>query len=177
MKKFLLSSILVFGINTSLVHAEDWTFFSKVNKQVTQDYGLALIGGSSDLHKHDSSGSLYGLEFSLLCPIVQASEHTIRQNISLTRFNKHSFVMYSLEANPHYLYQIEDNTYLGVGPSFGLTKVEGDDTVVTFGAGVSIRKNLTEKLFIGAEFRKSYATESDYSNSRFIGKVGYFFNK
>jgi len=176
MKKFLFSSILILGVSLS-AQAEDWTFFSKDNKNRTPNYGVAVIGGSSDLHKHDSSGSLHGVEFSLVCPIVQASEHTIRQNISLTHFNKDSFDMYSLEANPHYLYQIEDNTYFGIGPSFGFTKVEGDNTVAHLGLGISIRKDLTEKLFIGAEFRKVYATESDYSNGRFIGKVGYFFNK
>ena len=174
MKKFLLSSLLVLGISFS-AQAEDWTFFSKNSTTTAPNYGLAVIGGSSDLHAHDSSGSLYGVEFSLVCPLVQASKHTIRQNISLTKFHKNSVNMYSLEANPHYLYQIEEHTYLGVGPSFGIAKVEGDDSVGNLGLGVSIRKDLTEKLFLGAEFRKVYATESDYSNSRFIGKVGYFF--
>ena len=174
MKKLFVSSLLILGMNIS-VQAENWTFLPTKSIDNSSEYGLALILGSSDLHKHDSSGSLYGVEFSLLCPLVQASEHKIRQNISLTKFNKNSFDMYSLEANPHYLYQIEENTYFGVGPSIGITKVEGDDVVANLGMGISIRKDLTKKLFLGAEFRKVYATESAYSNSRFIGKVGYHF--
>jgi hypothetical protein len=174
MKKILLSSLFILGVNIS-AQAEDWTLFPSNSADIPKNKGLALILGSSDLHKHDNSGNLYGVEFSLVCPLVKASEHTIRQNISLTKFSKHSFDMYSLEANPHYLYQIEEHTYLGVGPSFGITKVEGDDTVPYLGLGVSIRKDLTEKLFLGAEYRKVYATESAFSNGRFVGKVGYFF--
>ena len=174
MKKIILSSLLILGLNLT-AQAEDWTFLANNNENSNPNYGVAVILGSSDLHKHDSSGNLYGVEFSLVCPLVQASQHTIRQNISLTKFSKHSFDMYSLEANPHYLYQIEENTYFGVGPSIGMTKVEGDDTVPYLGMGISIRKDMTKKLFLGAEYRKVYATDSSFSNGRFIGKVGYFF--
>jgi hypothetical protein len=174
MKKNFVLFLFVLLLNSS-AQAEDWTFLPTKNVHNSSEYGVALIVGSSDLHKDSTSGSLYGVEFSFLCPLVQASEHKIRQNISLTKFDKNSFDMYSLELNPHYLYQIEENTYFGVGPSLGLLKVEGDDAVLDFGMGISIRKDLTEKLFLGAEFRKVYATENDYSNTRFIGKVGYHF--
>jgi len=174
MKKLLLSSLLILSVTVS-AQAEEWTLFPKDNINSDPHYGLALIGGSSDLSGHDSSGDLYGAEFSLVCPLVKASEHTIRQNISLTKFDKKNFDMYTIEANPHYLFQVEENTFLGVGPSIGISKIESDDTVVQIGVGASIRKNVTEKLFLGAEFRKVYATNSDFSNIRFIGKVGYFF--
>jgi len=176
MKNFLLSSLLILGVTIS-AQAEEWTLFPKDNQQNNSNphYGLAFIGGSSDLSGHDSSSDLYGVEFSLVCPLVQASEHTIRQNISLTKVNKNSFNMYTIEANPHYLFQVEESTYLGVGPSLGISKIESDDTVVSIGMGASIRKDITKKLFLGAEFRKTYATNSDFSNVRFIGKVGYFF--
>ena len=175
MNKILLSSLLILGISTS-VQAEDWTFFSDNNIEDKQ-YGLALIGGSLDLHQHDNSGSIHGLELSFIAPCVKASEHTIRQQVSLTKFDKGSMNIYSLEANPHYLYQVEEHTYLGVGPSLGLMKVEGDDVYASFGVGVSIRKDLTDNLFLGAEYRRNYATDNDYSNTRFMGKIGYFFNK
>jgi hypothetical protein len=174
MTKLLLSSLIILGVTLS-AQAEEWILFPKDKQNSNQNYGVALIGGSADLDGHASSGNLYGVEFSLVCPLVQASEHTIRQNISLTKFDKKSFDMYSLEVNPHYLFQVEESTYLGIGPSLGLSKIEGDDIVTTFGIGASIRTDLTEKLFIGAEFRKVYATDSNFANVRFIGKVGYFF--
>ena len=178
MNKGFFSSLLLLGLSFS-AQAEDWTFFSKENKSATPNYGLAFIAGSIKLDEHASSGDLYGLDFSFVCPIVQASEHTIRQRLSLTKFHKNNIDMYTLEANPHYLYQVESNTYLGIGPSLGISKVNGseDDTVGTFGLGASIRKDITEKLFLEAEFRKVYATKSYVDNIRFIGKVGYYFQK
>lgn len=176
MNKILFSSLLLLGLSIS-AQAEDWTFFSQENKNSTPDYGLALIAGSADLDEHDSSGDLYGLELSFVCPFVQASEHSIRQQVSLSKFHKDNIDMYTLEANPHYLYQLESNTYFGIGPSLGLSKVNGsdDDVVATLGIGASIRKDMTKKLFLAAEFRKVYATDSDMSNVRVIGKIGYYF--
>jgi hypothetical protein len=178
MNKLFLSSLLLLGLSF-LAHAEDWSFFSDETKDVAPHYGLALIAGSADLDKHDSSGDLYGLELSFVCPFVQASEHTIRQQLSLTKFHKERIDMYTLEANPHYLYQIESDTYFGIGPSFGLSYVDGgdDDVVATLGVGASLRKDMTDKLFLGAEFRTVYATDSDIDNVRVIGKIGYYFDK
>jgi len=36
---------------------------------------------------------------------------------------------------------------------------------------------MTEKLFLAAEFRTVYATESNMDNVRVIGKIGYYFDK
>jgi len=174
MKK-IIASLLILG-GTLSTQAEDWTFFSENNIEDKQS-GLALIGGSLDLHQHDNSGSIHGLELSFVAPCVQASEHTVRQQLSLTKFDKGSMNIYSFEANPHYLFKVEEHTYLGVGPSLGLMKVEGDDIFGSIGVGVSIRKDLTKNLFLGAEYRRNYATDNDYSNTRLIGKIGYFFNK
>jgi len=178
MNKVFFSSLLLLGLSLS-AQAEDWTFFSKENKSIAPNYGLALIAGSADLDEHDSSGDLYGVELSFVSPLVEASEHTIRQQISLTKFHKDHIEMYTLEANPHYLYQLESNTYFGIGPSLGISKVNGsdDDIVGTLGVGVSLRKDMTEKLFLAAEFRTVYATQSSIDNVRVIGKIGYYFQK
>jgi len=178
MNKFLFSSLLILGVTFS-AQAEDWTFFSKKNNNSNSNYGLALIAGSADLDKHDSSGDLYGLEFSLVCPFVQASEHIIRQQISLTKFHKNNVDLYTLEVNPHYLYQLESNTYFGMGPSVGISRANGtdDNLVISVGAGVSLRKDMTDELFLAAEFRTVYATESDVDNVRVIAKVGYYFDE
>ena len=178
MNKLFFSSLLLLGLSFS-AQAEDWTFFSDETKNVAPNYGLALIAGSSDLDKHDSSGDLYGLELSFVCKYAQASEHTIRQQVSLTKFHKDSIDMYTLEANPHYLYKIESDTYFGIGPSLGFSYVDGgdDDFVATLGVGASLRKDMTDKLFLGAEFRTVYATDSDIDNVRVIGKIGYYFDK
>lgn len=176
MNKFFFSSLLLLGLSFS-AQAEDWTFFSKETKSDTPDYGIAVIAGSSDVNEHGSSGDLYGVELSFICPLVQASEHTIRQQLSLTKFHKDNIDMYTLEANPHYLYQLESNTYFGIGPSLGISKVNGsdDDIVGTLGIGASLRKDISKNLFLAAEFRKVYATKSDIDNVRIVGKVGYFF--
>jgi hypothetical protein len=176
MNKFLFSSLLIFGLTFS-AQAENWTFFSQESRNTHPDYAVALIAGSADLSQDNSSGDLYGVELSLVCPLVHASEHTIRQQISLTKFHKNSVDLYTLEANPHYLYQLESHTYFGIGPSLGLSKSSGtDDSIVgTIGMGASIKKDLTQELFLGAELRKVYATERDVDNVRVIVKVGYYF--
>lgn len=178
MNKVFFSSLVLLGLSFT-AQAEDWTFFSDENKNIAPNYGLAFVAGSADLNEQESSGDLFGLELSFVCPLVQASEHTIRQELSLTKFHKDTIDMYTLEANPHYLYQIESNTYFGIGPSLGISKVDGsDDNIVgTFGMGMSLRKDMTEKLFLAAEFRKVYATKSDINNVRIIGKVGYYFQQ
>jgi len=178
MNKVFFSSLLLLGLSFS-AHAEYWTIFPDETQNITPNYGLALIAGSSDLDKDNDSGDLYGLELSFVCPLVQASEHTIRQQLSLTKFHKNSIDMYTLEANPHYLYQIESDTYFGIGPSLGLSYVDGgdDNFVATLGVGASLRKDMTKKLFLDAEFRTVYATERDMDNVRVIGKIGYYFDK
>ena len=178
MNKFLFSSLLILGVTLS-AQAEDWTFFSENNENNNPNYGLALVAGSADLDKHNSSGDLYGLELSFVCKYAQASEHAIRQQVSLTKFHKDSVHLYTLEANPHYLYQLESNTYFGIGPSVGISRANGtdDNIVFTLGAGVSLRKDMTDKLFLDAEFRTVYATESDVDNVRVLLKVGYYFDE
>ena len=178
MKTSLLSLLVILGL-TLPTFAEDWTFFSEVPKVDNKNYGVALIAGSSDLDAHDSSGDLYGVELSFIAPCVKASEHTIREQVSLTKFHKQDVDIYTLEANPHYLYQVESNTFFGIGPSIGLNIIDSndlDDVALTLGVGASIHKVMTDKLFLGAEFRTVYATDRDVDNVRVIGKVGYFFD-
>jgi len=176
MNRFFFSSLLLIGLSL-YAQAENWTFFPKGNRNIPLNYGLAVIAGGADLDKYNSSGDLYGLELSFDCLLVKASEHTIRQQVSITKFNKNNTDLYTLELNPHYLYQLESNTYVGVGPSLGLSKVDDNhnDTVGTFGVGASLRKDITEELFLAIEFRRVLSTKSNINNSRFIGKIGYYF--
>jgi len=178
MNKFLFSSLLILGVTFS-AQAEDWTFFSENTNNNNPNYGLAFIAGSADLDKDNSSGDLFGVEVSLVAPYCQASEHTIRQQVSLSRFHKGDVDMYTLEANPHYLYQLESNTYFGIGPSFGFSVLDGtkDNVALMLGVGASIRKDMTDKLFLGAELRNVWATERDVDNVRVVIKIGYYYDE
>ena len=73
----------------------------------------------------------------------------------------------------------------GFDPSVGYTKVEtnaGDDSVVTYGIGISARYNVAKGIFVGAEARyaKSQDLEItgqnvDFKNTRALIKLGYQF--
>jgi len=176
MKRFFFSSLLLIGLSL-YAKAEDWYLFPTTNGDIPLNSGVAVIVGGADLDKYSDSGDLYGLELSFNCQLVKASEHTIRQQISITKLHKKSTDLYSLELNPHYLYQLESNSYLGVGPSLGLSQVDdkSDDTIGTFGIGASLRKDINNELFLAIEFRRVFATKSKINNSRFVAKVGYYF--
>ena len=177
MKKFILATLFLLNFAPSL-YAEDWAFLKDTPKTAPQ-YGVAIIAGSSDLDKYHNSGDIYGLELSFDCQYAKASEHTIRQQLSLTKFNKGSLDMYTLEANPHYMYQLESNTYFGIGPSLGLAYADGDSLdhfLVTMGLGASLKKDITEELFLDLEARTVYATERDADNFRVVAKVGYYYH-
>jgi len=176
MNKFFFSSLLLIGLSL-YAQAENWTFFQNGNRNTPLNYGLAVIAGGADLDKYNGSGDLYGLELSFDCLFVNASEHTIRQQVSITKFNKNNTDLYSLELNPHYLYQLESNSYFGFGPSLGLSQVDdkSDDTIGTFGIGATLRKDINDELFLAIEFRRVLATKSKINNSRFVAKVGYYF--
>ncbi len=143
---------------------------------------LALIGGVMQGEGDNSDWkSFYGVEFSFDCLLTDA----IRQQIQITNYDHDGLQMFQANINPHYMFDITDNTQFGFGPSLGFANVDignEDDTVFTYGVGASIRNNVTENFFVGAEAKYEWTTDAtfggvddDLNNAKVFAKIGYQF--
>ena len=93
--------------------------------------------------------------------------------------------MLQANINPPNMFDIAKGTQIGVGPTLGVPNVEvGNeyDTIFTYGIGASIRKDLTENIFAGAEAKYEWTTDAtitgvdqDFDNASVFAKIGYSF--
>jgi opacity protein-like surface antigen len=183
MKKNIMSAVIALGLTVS-AQAGEWEFLPVLNSDYTPQFALALTGGVLQ-GDASSTESVFGVEISLDCPLLKAPNHTIRQQASFTKYDHNGEKLSSFELNPHHMFEMTDNTYIGVGPSLGFAKYEraGDsDTVFTYGLGLSLRTNFTEHFFVGAEMRYVWTqdaningVEDDVNNLRTVAKIGYQF--
>jgi hypothetical protein len=181
MKEIILSTVILFGLSVEAV-AEDWKWMPIAGEEYTPDYAVASLWGSHELDKYDNySGDVFGVELSMKCGLLQASEHEIRQQISLTNYDHHKDRVIILGLNPHYMFSFADQFYLGFGPSMQLVYVDSDTTsknaLLGLGIGGSLRKDFTDKIFFGVEINYVKTNASDFDNFRAIGKLGYRLGK
>ncbi len=159
-----------------------WRWFPGLDSQYQAQTSLALIGGSADVDlSGQDSDSLYGIEASFNCPLLQTPANRIRQQVSLTRFDADGLDITALEINPHYVVPVADGLEAGFGPGFGAAKVSvagSDETVlgVQLGASLHYRRGA---MFVGAEARYQWTTEENFGagdiaidNSRILLKAG-----
>jgi hypothetical protein len=162
--------------------AAGWEFLPAANPGYEAEASLAVMGGlqDPDVAGVDASDA-YGFELSLNCPTLKPPRGEIRQQISLTGFDKDGLEMASLELNPHYLVPLGENLDLGLGPGVGFVMAEGprhDDGVFALQAGASLHYR-SGGLFLGAEARYQVTQEAnlgrgdgDLNNYRLLGKAG-----
>lgn len=144
---------------------------------------LSVIGGVQDFEDGDSD-SIIGLEYSLVCPSLALDSGTIRQQISVTRYDENGFEATSFELNPHYLVLEQGNLGIGIGPGLGYIDAEAgseSDGVFAVQAGASVHYRMGA-LFLGAETRYQWTQEADFGatqtsldNWRAAAKVGFNF--
>jgi len=143
---------------------------------------LALIGGVMKVEGDNNDWkSFYGAEFSFDCLLSDA----IRQQIQITNYDHDGLKMLQANINPHYMFDIAEGTKIGVGPTLGVARVElgnEKDTVFTYGVGASIRQNITENVFVGAEAKYEWTTDATFggvddnlNNAKVFAKIGYQF--
>jgi len=143
---------------------------------------LALIGGVMRGEGDNNDWkSFYGAEFSFDCLISDA----IRQQIQITNYDHDGIQMLQANIIPHYMIDIAEGTQIGFGPTFGVAKVDigsEDDTVFTYGVGASVRQDLGENFFVGAEAKYEWTTDAtlggvddDFNNAKVFAKIGYQF--
>ena len=185
MKKLLLSSITIMTLSLS-AQASGWEILPVLNDNHKLNPAVAIIGGSLQGDESgDKSEAFYGLEISMDCPLLKVPTGKIRQQANLTSYDNDGIKMNEFNLNPHYQISLSDSTSFGVGPSFGVAQVEledEDDTIFTYGVGASVRTNLTNEMFIGAEARYTMTSDAeffgekdDFNNYKFFVKLGYQF--
>jgi len=144
--------------------------------------GISLLGGVMKGEGDNSDwNTIYGLEFSFECLLSDST----RSQLQFTHYDHDGLKMIQVSANPHYLVNVSPSTTFGMGPSLGVAKVEignEDDIVFTYGVGASIRTDIAENFFVGAEARYEWTTDAEFSgieddlnNAKVFAKIGYQF--
>ena len=143
---------------------------------------IALIGGVMQMDGDNSDwNSLYGIELSFACLFFDS----VRSQLQITNYDDNGLKMLQVSANPHYLFDLSSSTTFGIGPSLGVAKVDignEDDTIFTYGVGASLRTDISEHFFVGAEARYEWTTDAEFSgiednlnNTKVFAKIGYQF--
>ncbi len=144
--------------------------------------GIALLGGAMRGEGDDTDWKgFYGVELSFECLLSDST----RSQLQLTNYDHDGLQMLQLSANPHYIFNRGDAVEFGAGPHIGVARVEignEDDTIFTYGVGASLRSDITENFFLGAEARYEWTTdaefggiEDDLNNAKVFAKIGYSF--
>ena len=148
MKKFialLLFAVPVFG------SAQD----SSSKKEFKLLAGLSVIGGVQNTRHFDPWAPLYGIEFSMECPLIQTGKSHIRQQFSLIRQDGKDYESTTVEVNPQYKIISMSTFELGVGPVAGFifTSIrDNNKPVFTYGLGTGAVYYF-KKIFLGIESR------------------------
>lgn len=143
---------------------------------------LALLGG---MMKGEGSNTdwkgFYGVELAFECLLSEST----RSQLQLTNYDHDGLQMLQLSANPHYIFNRGDTVEFGFGPHIGVARVEianESDTVLTYGVGASVRTDITNNFFVGAEARYEWTTDATFggvddnlNNAKVFAKIGYTF--
>jgi hypothetical protein len=132
-----------------------FTSFAQGSKQFNPKAGLSVIGGIQFNKHFDASAPVYGLEFSMECPLDQGKKNHIRQKLSVIRQEGKEYKSLNVEINPQYKLTGTSSFELGIGPVAGMifTKMrDNNKPVFTYGAGAGAVYYF-KKIFIGIETR------------------------
>jgi len=182
MKKFIIPLFFTFPV---LASAQD----SLSKKEYKLLAGLSVIGGVQNNKHFDASAPLYGIEFSMECPLIQTGKSHIRQQFSLIHQSGKDYKSVSVEVNPQYKIIARSSFELGAGPVAGFifTKIrDNNKPVFSYGLGTGV-VYFFKKVFIGFESRytmtkeilfddideeSGYSESGDLNNLRMFLKIG-----
>ena len=144
--------------------------------------GFGLLGGVMKGEGDNTDWNpVYGAELSFECLFSSS----VRSQLQYTYYDEDGVKMQQLSANPHYIFNRGDVVEFGFGPHIGVAKVEianEDDTIFTYGVGASLRSDITENFFVGAEARYEWTTDATFggiddnlNNAKVFAKLGFSF--
>jgi hypothetical protein len=123
--------------------------------------GLSVIGGVQNNTHFDAWAPIYGVEFSMECPLVQTGKSKIRQQLSLILQDGKDYKSLNLEVNPHYKIIARSSFEWGAGPVAGFiftTLRDNNKPVFNYGLGTGVVYYF-KKVFIGFESRYTMTKE------------------
>lgn len=149
-------------------------------------FEVAAVVGSTNFDNNLKTGANYGVELSFDCPVFTLpGDHTLRQQLSVSRYDKNNFDVTVIEMNPYYFFKLSPDLLLGVGP--GIAGVYGDpeggkdNWAFAFQAGAGL-KYYMDNFLVGIDARWQWTDEKDYGsgkedldNMRILLKAGYRF--
>lgn len=171
------------------VHAFTSAQESRSKKEFKPLAGLSAIGGVQKSKHFDAWAALYGIQFSMECPLIQTRKSRIRQQFSLMRQDGKDYKSLNLEVNPQYKIVAASSFELGVGPVAGFiyTSIR-DNNKPVFNCGLSTDAvYYFKKIFIGFEARYTvtknilfdnphnepgYTESGNLNNLRIFTKIG-----
>lgn len=186
-KKIIKVAAVAGLLSSTTVQAEGWRFFPVLDGNFPFMPAVAVTAGVMDPEVSGAGANgIYGVELSFLCPLIQPPTNYIRQQVSLTQYDEGDLKLTTLEANLHYRLPITEGLELGFGPGFGVVHADpdngGTDTELALQLGMGLNYNLNGGMFVGAEARYQWTTESDIGangenldNYRVMFKVGKYF--
>ncbi len=128
------------------------------------------------------NGMAYGLDLSFDCPVFTLpGDHLLRQQLTLSRYDKNGLKMTTIEMNPYYFVDLSKDLVLGFGPGIGGVHADVDGGkdqwlfAVQAGAGL---KYYIDDFLIGADLRYQWTAKKEVGeldNMRMLMKVGYRF--
>lgn len=154
MKKFIIS--LFFAVPV-LASAQD----SLAKKEFKLLAGLSVIGGVQNTKHFDAVAPVYGVEFSMECPLIQTGKSHIRQQFSLIHQDGKDYKSLTIEVNPQYKIIARSSFELGVGPVAGFifTSIrDNNKPVFDYGLGTGAVYYF-KTVFIGFESRYTMTKE------------------
>ena len=120
-----------------------------------------MIGGVQNNKHFDAWAPLYGIEFSMECPLIQTGKSHIRQQLSLIRQDGKDYKSLTVEVNPQYKIIARSSFELGVGPVAGFifTSIrDNNKPVFNYGLGTGAVYYF-RRVFIGFESRYTLTKE------------------
>lgn len=154
MKKFIIPLFFAVPVSAS---AQD----SLLKKEYKLLAGLSVIGGVQNSKHFDAAAPVYGVEFSMECPLIQTGKSHIRQQLSLMHQNGKDYKSLTVEVNPQYKIIARSSFELGVGPVAGFifTSIrDNNKPVFDYGLGTGAVYYF-KRAFIGFESRYTMTKE------------------
>ena len=122
---------------------------------------LSVIGGVQNNTHFGAWSPIYGIEFSMECPLVQTGKSHIRQQVSLIFQDGKDYKSLNLEINPQYKIINRPSFEWGAGPVAGFiftTIRDNNKPVFNYGLGTGV-VHYFKKVFIGFESRYTMTKE------------------
>ena len=188
--KAIIGGLAVLGVGVTSSAAAAGVVFLPITKsgyELEPTVSL-MVGTMKGTQDGAESSSIIGAEFAFRCGLVQMGDNQLRQQLSITNWDKNSLNMKNIELNLHYQMPVAKDVKVGFGPGVGviLTDLAGSDNPTFFGGqlGASVNYAGLGAISLGAEARYqvtnkdsfvSGGTEDNMNNWRVAAKVGYSF--